>query len=160
MLRRCVKSVLCLLVAVLSVAAVSPSASAQLPPPISPWMGMFDRSRGPGTLDNYNRNVRPQQDMMKAYANQASQIQAQQQVLQALQAQSGGSSGGGMGARDLTGTTGGGSSPTRDIVLAPPQEIPSAQRNPAGFNQYLHYYPQGSMPRRPVPNFSSPGQRR
>ena len=157
MLRQFVKPVLCVLIAVLAV-AVSPSvyAQTQLPPAVSPWMGMFDRSRGPGMLDNYNRNVRPQQDMMRAYADQASQLQAQQRTLQSLQTQGGGLGGsiGGTGTRDLTGGASG------NILLAPPRIIPSGmQRNPAGFNQYLNY-PSGNMPRRPVPNFSSPGRRR
>ena len=153
MLKQYVKSVLCLLFVL---TMFDSPAWAQLPPPISPWMGMFERPRS--TLGNYLSNVRPQQDMLKAYAAQQSQLYVQQKALQSLGQ---GSSGGSTGVRDLVGKTGGGGE-TVDFpsVLAPPREIPSVQRNPAGFNQYLHYYPPNAMPRRPVPNFSSTGRRR
>jgi hypothetical protein len=124
------------------------SAFAQLPPAISPWMGMFDRNRGNG-LDKYNQYVKPQQDYLKAYAAQQGQIQAQQQMLQ--QAMSGSGNGGGGGSRTLS--SGGGHS-----FLKAPREIPSGSSGAANFNQYLHYY-QGGLPRQPVPNFSS-GRRR
>ena len=124
-------------------------------------MGMLDRDRSPGSLDNYNRVVKPQQDMMKAYAAQQSQMQSQQKALQALQNGSGGGNGGsGTGARDLAGATAASPGAAGNMLLSPPREIPSTQRNPAGFNQYLHYYPQNSLPRRPVPNFSQVGRRR
>ena len=162
MLKQIVKTVLCLLVAASSVSVVGPSVFAQLPPPISPWMHMFDRPSNP-TLGNFLGGVRPQQDLMRANAAQTSQLQTQQQALQALQ-QGGGTGGGGAGARNLVGTgapalAGGGASDAR-AVLAPPREIPSMQRNPAGFNQYMHYYPPRSMPRKPVPSFSATGRRR
>lgn len=137
--------------------AVSSSVFAQLPPPISPWMGMMDKSRFPGQLDPYNRVVKPQQELMKAYADQTSQIQSQQQALQALQ----GSNSGGSGRRDFLDS--GIAKPagaSENMLLEPPREIPSTQRHPAVFNQYLHYYPPYSMPRRPVPNFSQAGRRR
>jgi hypothetical protein len=142
---------------VVLVQVMSPSVFAQLSPPIRPWMGMMDRNRDAGTLDNYNRLVKPQQDMMRAYAAQENQLRAQQRALQAMQG--GGVSGGsGTGARDLSasgsGIVGG------KLLLAPPREIPSMQRNPAGFDQYLHYYPANAFPRKPVPNFSSAGRRR
>jgi len=117
---------------------------------------MFDRPNNP-TLGNYLGNVRPQQDLMRAYAAQAGQLQAQQRAIQAMQAQGGGL--GGTGTRDLAAGSLGGGSSTPD-VLAPPRELPRVQRNPAGFYQYLHYYPSHGMPRRPVPNFSSTGGRR
>ena len=156
------KPVLYLLVVVLTLLAVGSPASAQLPPPISPWMGMFDRNRNPSSISNYHQYVKPQQDMMRAYAAQASQLQNQQQALQALQS-SGGLGGDSGGARDMTGASispSGGGSDGRNMLLSAPREIPSTQRNPAGFNQYLHYYPSGSLPRQPVPNFSTTGRRR
>ena len=159
--KRVFKPVLYLLV-VLTLPVAGPSASAQLPPPVSPWMGMFDRNRNPSSISNYHQYVKPQQDMMKAYAAQASQLQSQQQALQALQS-SGGYGGGSGGARDMTGASvspNGGGSDGKNMLLLAPREIPSTQRNPAGFNQYLHYYPSGSLPRQPVPNFSATGRGR
>ena len=163
MSKQILKSVLYVFVAVLSVSVVSSSATAQLPPPVSPWMHMFDRPSNPA-LGNYLGNVRPQQNLMRDTASQAVQLQMQQQALQALQMQGSGQSGSGTTARNLTGAApaaapAGGATSMRD-VLAPPREIPSVQRNPAGFNQYMHYYPPNSMPRRPVPQFSSTGRRR
>ena len=161
MLKQVVKSVLCLLVAALVGSVVSPPAFAQLPPPISPWMGMFERPHNP-TLGNFLGTVRPQQNVMRAAAAHADQLQAQQRALQALQQQQQQQTAGGTtGARTLAGGTAaptGGAMSARD-VLAPPRELPRTQRNPAGFNQYLHYYPAHSMPRRPVPNFSATGRR-
>ena len=150
------KTILCLLVVVLTFLVMSSSALAQLPPPISPWMGMFDRTRYPGSISPYHQNVKPQQDMMRAYAAQSSLLQSQQQALRTLQSSSGGGGvGSGINPRDLTDTgIAGTGAPTKDMLLAPPREIPSMQRNPAGFNQYLHYYPPGSLPHQPVPNFS------
>ena len=161
MLKQLAKSVLCLLVTTSAVLVLGASAFAQLSPPISPWMGMFDRPSNP-TLGNYLGNVRPQQDMRRTAAAYSAQIQSQQQALQSLQQGSGGMGGG--AARSLaTGSAGpastGGAASMRD-VLAPPREIPSVQRNPAGFNQYLHYYPSNSLSRKPVPNFSRAGRKR
>ena len=158
MLKRFAKPVLCSLIAALTFLAASSSVSAQLSSPMSPWLGMMDRTRSPGGLDNYNRNVRPQQDALRAYAAQQSQNQAMARELQSLQGGgAAGGSGSGVGPRDFTG--GGMPGASQDIVLAPPKEIPSTQRNPAGFYQYLHYYPPGALPRRPVPNFSQAGRR-
>jgi len=151
------RPVLGLLVSVLVSLAVSSSAFAQLSPPLSPWLGMMDRGRGPGQLDPYNRVVKPQQDLMKAYATQTRQLQSQQQALQALQS---GSSGGSAGPRDLAAAGfGPPSGVSKDMLLNPPRELPSTQRNPAGFNQYLHYYPASSLPRRTVPYYSQVGRR-
>jgi uncharacterized membrane protein YgcG len=161
MLKQFAKSVLCLLIVVWTVLAASSSSFAQLSPPISPWMGMVDRSREPGMLDNYNRLVKPQQDMLKAYVAQENQLKAQQRALQSMQSGSGSSGGGTTGSRDLSGSgSSGGGIAGGNILLHPPREIPSAQRNPAGFYQYLHYYPANGLPRQPVPNFSSVGRRR
>ena len=157
MLKQNIKLALCLLFITWASQMVSSSVFAQLPPPISPWLGMFDRSRGPGQLDNYNRVVKPQQDLMKAYTAQSNQLQAQQRAL--LELQSGMSSSSGTGVRDLAGSAEP-SSGRGGMLLSAPREIPSMQRNPAGFNQYLHYYPTNSMPRRTVPNFSQPGRGR
>ena len=158
MLKQIVKSILCPVVVALMFLTVNSPVFAQLPPPISPWMGMLDRTRSPGSISSYHQNVKPQQDMMRAYAAQANQLQSQQQALQALQSGGGSSGGAGTNARDLAsagGAPGGG-----NLLLAAPREIPSMQRTPAGFQQYLHYYPTGSMPRKPVPNYSTPGRRR
>jgi hypothetical protein len=153
------KSILYSLVAALVISAGGSSAFAQLSPPLSPWLRMDDRPRS--SLGNYLGTVQPQQGLMKSSASQTSQIQAQQRALQSmLQAPS--SSGSGTratGASNLANTTPiaptGGALAMRD-VLAPPREIPRVQ-NPAGFDQYLHYYPPYSMTRRPVPNFSTTG---
>ena len=163
-LKKNIQAVLYLQVVVLAFFAMSFSAFAQLPPPISPWMGMFDRTRGPGSISPYHQNVRPQQDAMRAYAAQANQLQSQQQALRALQSggMTGGSSSGGgsgIGPRDLAGMSGVAVA-ADDMLLAPPREIPSMQRNPAGFNQYLHYYPPHSLPRKTAPYFSPTGRRR
>ena len=147
MLKQIAKPVLYSLGVTLALSVMGLSAFAQLQPAISPWMGMMDRSRGTGPLGNYLSNVKPQQDMMKAYAGQQSQLQTQQQTLQSLQ----GRPGGGGAAGNLGG--GGPSGQDNKSVLNPPREIPSSM-NPAGFNQYLHYYPPGSLPRRPAPYFS------
>ena len=153
-----VKSVLCLLVAAWIFSVMTSSIYAQLQPRVSPWMHMFDRPNN--ELGNYLGTVRPQQNLMREQAAQAQQLQSQQRALQALQLGSGGSSGdSGTGSRNLVGTTG---SPSgkEEMLLSAPGIIPRMQRNPAGFNQYLHYYPPGAMPRNPVPNFSSTGRRR
>ena len=150
------KLVLYLSVIALAVPAMNVSVWAQLPPPVSPWMGMFDRPLNP-TFGNYLGNVRPRQELQRTQAAQTSQLQTQQRALQALQQGGGAAS---TSARDLVGgavAPAGGATSLRD-VLAPPRERPSMQ-SPAGFNQYLHYYPPGSMPRRPVPNFSTQGRK-
>ena len=148
MLKQIIKPVLCSLIAALALSTACHSAFAQLPPAISPWMGMMDRSRGSGTLGPYLSNVKPQQDMMKAYAGQQGQLRTQQQALAALQ---GGLPGSGGGPRSL-GSAGPSGADSKD-VLNPPREIPSAP-NPAGFNQYLHYYSPSSLPHRRVPYFT------
>jgi len=166
MLKQFVKPVLGTLAVALIVQVISLSAFAQLPPPISPWLGMADRERTGAFGNPYLDVVRPQQNLQRAYAAQSSQLQSQQRALQAMQSGVGGATGsigGTTGTRNLSGTaTGGTSSSTaaNNLVLAPPREIPSVQRNPAGFNQYLHYYSPYALPRRPVPNFSSTGGRR
>lgn len=151
MLKQIVKPGLDSLIIILAFLMLSHSAFAQLQPAISPWMGMMDRSRGTGALGSYLSNVKPQQDMMRAYASQQGQLRAQQQALQVLRQsnQSGSSSASPLSAG------GGAGLPSGDDkkVLNPPREIPSSQ-NPASFNQYLHYYPPGSLPRRQVPYFS------
>ena len=161
MSKRIAKSVLCFLVVVLIVSVRGPAVLAQTSPPISPWLGMFDRPSNP-TLGNYLGNVRPQQNSMKSSASQTSQIQSQQRALQDLM-RAPNTVGTATGAQNLGSTTPiaptGGATNARD-VLAPPRELPRGQKNPAGFNQYLHYYPPYAMPRKPVPNFSSTGRRR
>ena len=154
MLKRFTKPVLGAWAVVLLCHVMSLSAFAQLSPPLNPWLGMMDRNRSPGQLDPYNRNVRPQQDYMKALAAQQSQIQALQQ-----QTTLGDGSGASASARDLMVGGGSPSKAGKSMVLSAPREIPSTQNKPAGFNQYLHYYPPGSLPRRPVPYFSPAGRR-
>ena len=161
MLKRFVKTVLYSLLVASVVSAAGSSVFAQSSP-ISPWMSMFDRPSNP-TLGSYF-DVKRQQNIQRAYSDQSSQLRAQQQALQALS--QGGTTAGGTPVRDIIGGTPGtsagvtgGVQNARD-VLAPPREIPSVNKNPAGFNQYLHYYPQRSMPRQPAPNFSVTGRRR
>jgi len=164
MLKQYVRTILYSLFAALAVSVVGSVANAQSSPPISPWMGMFDRPNNP-TLGNYLGNVRPQQEMMRSSASQASQIQSQQRALQSLlqPPSGGGAPGSGSGAQNLARASSvaasGGASDVRN-VLAAPREVPRAQRNPAGFNQYLHYYPPYAMQRKPVPNYSATGRRR
>jgi hypothetical protein len=156
MSKQIIKPILCSLAITLSLNAMSLSVFAQLPPAMSPWLKLFDEPSGP--LGPYLSNVKPQQELARAQAAQASQLQAQQRALQALQQS--GSSGGGTGPRELeAGIGGGGKSGGIPTILAPPREIPRVQRNPAGFNQYLHYYPPHALTRKPVPNFSSTGRR-
>jgi len=142
-----------LLFTVLVISVSAPVASAQLQPRISPWMHMFERQTSP--MGNYHTLVKPHQDLLQAQALQNQQLQAQQRALQALQ-----SSGGTTGPRDLM--TGDGSSVSAGggTILSPPREIPRINQSPAGFNHYLHYYPPGTLPRKPVPNFSATGSRR
>ena len=147
MLKQMIKPVLYSLGIILALSVMDSSVFAQLQPAISPWMGMMDRNRGSSTLGPYLSNVKPQQDMMKAYAGQQSQLQTQQQALQSLQGGRPGSGGVSLGGG------GGPSGQDNKFILNPPREIPSA-KSPAGFNQYLHYYPPGSLPRRPAPYFS------
>ena len=154
MLKQFVKTVLGALAVILVVQVMGLSAFAQLPPAMSPWLGLSDPPSN-RALGTYLGDVKPKQDMLKAYAAQARQIQSQQQALQAMQ--NNGSSGGSSGARDLVG--GGAAMGSNNPLLAPPREIPTVQRNPAGFYQYLHYYPAQGLPRQPVPNFSSTGRR-
>ena len=163
MLKQISKLVLTSLAVALVCNGLSSVAFAQLPPARSPWLDMFNNPGASSMTDGYLRIVKPQQDMMKASAAQARQIQLLQAQQNALQAPGGGGASGssmamGAGALGLTGSPGSASSARN--VLAPPQELPSTQRNPAGFQQYLHYYPAYSMPRKPVPNFSATGQRR
>ena len=164
-LRRCVmskqiiKSVLCWAVAALALSVGSPVVFAQLPPALSPWLHMSDRPRN--DLGNYLGAVKPQQNLMRSAASQANQLQSQQQALQnLLQATPNTGGGGATGAKNLASSTPiaptSGATNARD-VLAPPRELPRMQKNPAGFDQYLHYYPPYAMSRRPVPNFSSSG---
>jgi len=163
MLKQFVKPVLCLVVVSLAIPVMSRSAFAQssLPPTISPWMRMLDRSRDGSGMDNYNRLVKPQMDLMRAHADQQNQLQAQQQALRAMQnsGNAGNVGSGGTNTRTLVTSGSGPSGASNNNLLAPPREIPRMQ-NPAGFNQYLHYYPPHAMPRRPVPQFSPTGGRR
>jgi len=163
MLNQFIKPVLCSLVVSLTISVVSPSAFAQLPPARSPWLDMFNNPGATSMSDSYLRTVKPQQEMMKAFAAQASQLQTQERALRAMQAPNGGGSGTppamNAGALGLSGGAASGGSTERN-VLSPPRELPSTQRNPAGFQQYLHYYPAYGLPRKPVPNYSVTGRRR
>ena len=156
MLKQFVQSVLCVLFVILTFPMMMPSASAQLQPRLSPWLHMAERQTSP--LGNYHALVRPHQELLRTQQIQTQQIQAQQRALLAMQSAAA-LSGGSMGSRDLAAGSGaaGGASTARE-VLSPPREIPRANQNPAGFNQHLHY-PPGSLPRRPVPNFSATGRR-
>ena len=166
MLKQFVKPVLYWVVVSLALLAMSRSvfAQAMLPSSISPWMQMLDRSRSGSHIDNYNRLVRPQQDAVRASADQMNQLQQQQRALQAMQNSAGGvsSGSGGSGMRNLITPSPAGQSTgaSNRMLLSPPREIPRLDRNPATFNQYLHYYPPHAMPRRPVPQFSPTGGRR
>lgn len=108
-------------------------AQSQLPPPISPWLSMFNYNRG-NALSNYHTYVVPQQQAQKAYQSQQTQIRkqaAQQQVVQG----------------------------EVEKILNQPRKVGSgASRSAGGYGQYLHYY-QGGVSSRPVPQFSSPGRR-
>jgi len=149
MLKQFIKLVLCSYVVVLATSAMSHYAFAQLPPPVSPWLGMTDRNRNTGTLGPYLSNVKPLQDQMRASSALQGQLQSQQQALRTLQ------EGGGGGGMPIA-IGGGGAHASTDMksVLNPPRELPSAQRQPAGYNQYIHYYPPNSLLRRPVPYYS------
>lgn len=162
MQKQFIRTTLCVLAILLTFQVTSLAAFAQSSPALSPWLGLLDRSRDASGLDNYNRLVKPRQQMLRNYANQASQIQAQQRALRSLQSNTGVSSGGSaMGSRDLLNAASSGitDGSGKNMLLSAPREIPSSQA-PAGFNQYLHYYPSGGLIRQPVPNFSSTGRRR
>jgi hypothetical protein len=145
------RSVLYSLMTVCAMVLWSGVAVAQLSPPISPWMSMFQRRQGP--LDNYNAFVKPQQDMLKNYQAQQQQIQRNSQALQSMQTQN---LTGGKGV-DLAGRASGSLDPNKSLLNAP-QELPSGQSIPASYGNYLHYYQTAPMGR--VPNFSQPGSGR
>lgn len=157
MRKRFVKTVFGVLIITWAFQVMSVSAFAQLSPPINPWLGMSNRNRASAVLGPYLGVVKPQQDLIKAYAAQSGQIQSQQQALRDLQ---GGNSGGSFGVMDFSAANDEQSDANKKMILAPPQEIPKSQRNPAAFNQYLHYYPPNSLLRYPVPYFSPTGRRR
>lgn len=106
-------------------------ARAQLPPPISPWLNMFNNNRG-NPLSNYHTYVRPEQQIIKEFQSQERQIR--QQATQQQQ---------------LTGDV--------DKVLNMPRKKPSmGSARGAGFGQHMHYYQ--NLPARAVPQFSTPGR--
>jgi len=106
------------------VVAMSESVSAQTRPPISPWLSMFNNSRG-NVLDNYHTYVMPQMQIQQEFAQQERQMRQQQMQQRSLEGQI-------------------------DKVLNPPKKRPSySSSNGAGYRQYLHYYkglPQGGPP--------------
>jgi hypothetical protein len=122
-----------ILTAVFSILSMPETVSAQLPPPISPWMGMFQSSRG-NPFGNYQTYVKPQMDMMSEFRSQGQAIQ-KQAVQQAAQ------------GKQLEGAT--------DKVLDMPRKRPPIGGQPAcGFGQHLHFYP--NIGASPVPNYSTP----
>lgn len=108
------------------------TVSAQLPPPISPWLSMFNNNRGP--LGNYHTYVMPQQQAQQQAQQQQAQIRTQGTQQQMLQGEV-------------------------DQVLNQPKTAGSKSRAVAGYGQYSHYYKAG-VAARPVPQFTNPGQRR
>jgi hypothetical protein len=146
------KSVLYVSLVILTLLVVSSSAQAQLSPSMSPWLEM-NRTGNTSPLGNYLGIVRPMQEAARANAATASAIQSNERALAAMQDSAGGGAPLTLGGAGRS-APGGGISP----FLEPPREIPS-RLNPAGFDQYLHYYPNANMQRRPVPNFSRPGRR-
>jgi hypothetical protein len=62
------------------------SVSAQLQPPLSPWLNLFNNSRG-NVLDNYHTYVAPQIQAQQDFATQQSQQKdLQRQIDKALNA--------------------------------------------------------------------------
>ncbi|MCL2742501.1 MAG: hypothetical protein FWE67_01470 [Planctomycetaceae bacterium] len=120
---------LCSLLTIVFIILLSNTVSAQLPPPISPWMNMFQSSRG-NPLGNYHTYVKPQMNMMNEFRAQGAAIQRQSAQ-----------------GRQLSDSV--------DKVLDMPRKRPSigGQRG-AGFGQHIHYYP--NMRSAPVPNYSTP----
>jgi hypothetical protein len=109
--------------------ALPETASAQLPPPISPWMNMFQSSRG-NPFGNYQMYVKPQMDMMNEFKSQGQAIQRQETQ-----------------GKQLEGDV--------DKMLAMPRKKPAMYGPPAcGFGQHLHYY--NNLGAAPVPNYSVP----
>lgn len=138
-----------------AVLCFSDTAVAQLSPPISPWMSMFQRRTGP--LDNYNAAVKPQQDALRNYQAQQRGLQQNQQAIQSLQRQNSAPSIGGSGGIDLTSRAAGPLDPNKTLLQAP-REVPSGQANAAYYNNLLNYYQPMGQSR--VPNFSQPGANR
>ncbi|MDR3234120.1 MAG: hypothetical protein LBT46_10745 [Planctomycetaceae bacterium] len=143
---RCLAVVVCLVM----VHLCAGSAAAQLSPPISPWMSMFQRRTGP--LDNYNALVKPQQEALRNYQNQQQDIQRNQQAVQTLQ------QGGSAGGIDLMGRSSSAPLDPNRSLLQAPREMPSGQSSAAYYNNHLHYYQ--NLQQNRVPNFSSPGANR
>lgn len=123
------------------------SAQAPYRPPLSPWLNMFNKN--PGPLGNYLGTVKPQLDMNKAM----SELQRNQGAIQkALQTQ----------PTLQNPPTSASSSPNQLLndgstqrILAEPRKVNSIGGNHgAGYNQYLHWYPGGGLPRSGVPYFS------
>lgn len=135
---------------------ISGNVSAQLSPPISPWMKMFDRNQNTGGLGNYLGGVKPQMDYQKALSAQTNQLNNLQQQAQAAMAAAGTAGGGlgtgGSGSQNLAGRAGAGLDPN-NTLLQPPRMIPNTNPSAAYYNQHLHYYQ--SIQRRPVPYFST-----
>lgn len=104
---------------------------AQLPPPISPWLNMFNNNRG-NPLSNYHTYVRPEQQIIREFQSQEKQIRQQASQQQQLSGE-------------------------MDKVLDMPRKKPSmGSSRGAGFGQHMHYYQ--NIPARPVPQFSTPGR--
>lgn len=125
--------VFCLLTAFYAVEA---GAQSSLPPPISPWISMFNYNRG-GALSNYHTFVVPQQRAAQEFQAQERQIQAQGARQQQLQGE------------------------VDKVLNQPRKTINFGSRQPSGYGQYMHYYQNGVM-RSPVPNFTpaATGRRR
>jgi hypothetical protein len=123
------------------------TAYAQLQPALNPWLQMFDRSRGNGMLDNYNRLVKPQQETYKALQQQGNQLRMQ--GAQQMQMQN-------KLKTNMLGATGP-LDPNQQLIA--PRETPSTMSYPASYRQYLNYYPNG-LQQGGVPNYATPSNRR
>lgn len=110
-------------------------AQAPLSPALSPWLSLFNNNRG-GVLDNYHAFVLPQQRAIQEFNTQRQQLQQQGSQIQMQ----------GMRQRELLGEL--------DKTLDAPRKTQSlGGANPAGYQQYLHYY-QG-LPARGVPYYNN-----
>lgn len=108
-------------------------SAAQLQPPLSPWLNMFNNNRG-SALSNYHTFVRPEQQIIQGFQTQERQLRQQASQQSAMQGEV-------------------------DKILNMPKQRPSAGgMRGCGFGQHMHYYQ--NIPAQRVPQFHTPGRAR
>lgn len=104
-----------LLIVLAMTVLMTPSASAQYQPTISPWLSMFNNNRG-GALSNYHTFVKPQQMAIQEFQTQERQIRSQAAQQQQLQGE------------------------VDKILTAPRKSQSIGGMHTSGYGQHLHYY--------------------